>query len=109
MGIDLAAHAGAIVYPGRAGKVTKLGYPYDDDADHDGKPDYEYVEVTDAATGLKFRYFYVEPLVEVGDLVTPDVPIGRVQDLQAKYPGITNHVHFEVMDGSQKLDPTPYL
>ncbi len=102
-GLDLSAYPGTLIYPIRPGNVTKLGYPYKDDLS------FRYVQITDLVDGLRFRYFYLEPLVAEGDLVGLDIPIGKVQDLAKKYPGITNHVHFEVKDDRRYFDPNDFL
>lgn len=71
------------------GEVTKIGYPYSDALE------YRYVQITDKS-GYDVRCFYVDPLVEVGDRVLEGAVIGRMQSLQKRYPGITDHVHVEV-------------
>lgn len=101
-GIDLAAQVGSSVLSNIAGKVTKLGYAYTDD------PSYRYVQVT-SAEGLDYRFFYVEPGVELGDTVRVDDELGVVQNLGRRYDGITPHIHFEVKKAGQHIDPTPYL
>jgi len=89
--------------------VTKLGFPYADDADRDGRPDYDYVEITDP-DGFKCRYFYVKPAVLVGDMVASGQSIGTSQELGTKYDGITEHIHIEVKDPDGKfIDPMDYL
>lgn len=90
-GIDYAAASGSTVLSLTFGRVTKLGYPYSDDLS------YRYVEVTDAH-GKRVRYFYVEPAVEEGQEVNLNDPIGHVQSLRGRYPGITEHVHLEIID-----------
>jgi len=45
----------------------------------------------------KYRYFYVEPLLLVGDTVKRGDIIGYAQGLTDVYPGITSHFHFEIM------------
>lgn len=88
-GVDIAAMPGATVLSPVAGEVTKHGYPYGDDLS------IHYVQITDA-NGYQVRLFYVYPTVEVGDTVGVGLPVGIVQSLQERYPGITNHVHVEV-------------
>ena len=102
-GIDKAVWPKSIVLAIHPGTVTKLGYPY---ADH---LEYRYVEVTNPQ-GLRFRYFYVEPMVDVGDIILQHQEIGTVQDLESLYPGITPHVHFEIKDEQGNfVDPCDYV
>lgn len=103
-GVDLACYPGTDICPIYAGKVTKLGFPYKDDLT------FRYVEVT-VPLGLRMRFFYVDPQVEVGDSVRAETIIGRSQDLSKRYPkGITNHVHFEVKNSKgEYIDPTPFI
>jgi len=108
-GIDFACLPDSEVLAERAGMVTKIGFPYDDDDDHDGKPDFTYVEIGDVENN-KARYFYVKPSVSPGDIVRSGQVIGVIQSLENKYPGITPHLHFEVKDGDGKFfDPSEYL
>lgn len=85
-GEDLAC---AVASPVK-GTVTKLGYPYGDDLS------FRYVEVSDIDS-YRIRMFYVEPQVEVGDRIAKGEIVGRTQSLQKRYPGITDHVHLEVI------------
>ncbi len=111
-GIDLCAAPGSYVYPIESGTVTKLGYPYGDDLA------FRYVEL-ETEEGLFHRYFYVEPLVDLDDYIsfTNYTPLGIAQDLTARYPGITNHFHFEIRRAMpdvgenhwEYIDPTEYL
>ena len=91
-GIDYVAEVGAEVYPDVSGIVTKIGYPYSDDLS------YKYVQISSG--GYHYRYFYLEPVVLVGQAVSPDTVIGTVQNLDRRYAGITPHVHKEVKDES---------
>lgn len=105
-GVDFVRKAGEPVLAFAGGKVTKLGYPYRDHLE------YRYVEITDDR-GFRCRYFYADPHVSVGDRVVPGGLLGRAQDLERLYPGITPHYHFEVitMSGRKKVyhDPIKYL
>ena len=108
-GIDFACHPGTAICAEMFGIVTKIGYPYDDDEDHDGKPDFTYVEIKDPR-GSKARYFYVDPCVKVGDIIPTGQVIGITQRLGGKYPDITEHLHFEVKDKNGVfIDPSDYL
>jgi len=97
-GIDLACYPGTSVYSAVYGEISKIGYPYS----HDLK--YRYVEVTDIE-GLQWRYFYVKPSVNKGDVVDLDTVLGVTQELP--YEGITQHCHLEIKDvNGDFLDPT---
>lgn len=87
-GIDYAMPPGSAVFSPVLGEVTKLGYPYSHDLS------YRYVQIT-TEDGLKHRVFYVEPGVELGQVVGQNDVIGHSQRLP--YEGITQHVHYEIM------------
>jgi len=101
-GIDLACQPESEVLAVSAGTITKIGYPYAD------APTYRYVEIT-TSTKARERYFYVEPLVEIGEDVEEGGMIGTTQCLGTRYPGITEHFHFEVIRGTDYLNPHDYL
>ncbi len=113
-GIDLCAAPGSEVWPIHSGVVTKIGYPYADDLE------FRYVELH-TGDDLFHRYFYVDPgahvkvgdqVYQIADLTFPEKgdAIGLVQDLADRYPGITNHFHFEIKDAFGKyIDPTEFL
>jgi len=91
------------VLAGECGKVTKIGYPYGDDLS------FRYVEVTDNQ-GCRARYFYVEPAVSQGQEVSVGDALGFSQALGGRYPGITEHVHFELLHRLHGyIDPSDYL
>lgn len=100
-GVDIVAAPGDPVFCLNRGIVTKVGYPYSDDLS------YRYVEVTDA--GVRWRYFYCEPIVNVGDEVDAYTQIGTAQALGDRYPGITPHMHLEVIGPDGHIDPTPLV
>ena len=102
-GIDYACYPGSVVLCMVDGVVSKLGYAYADDLS------YRYIEITDTA-GFKARYFYVEPIHELGDAVLAGEIIGQSQPLGTRYPGITEHVHFEVRNpDGDIIDPINYI
>ncbi len=96
-GVDYAIADNSSILSLACGKVTKVGYPYKDDLR------FRYIQVT--TNGLDLRYFYVEPMVKQGDMVEKGQVLGALQTLQKRYPGITPHLHFEIKDGDEYLEP----
>jgi biotin carboxyl carrier protein len=90
-GVDYIASAGQAVQAPMSGYVTKIGYAYA------GDTSLKFVEITNPALGYAARAFYVSPGVEVGASVRLGDTIGKVESLQGHYPGITNHVHLEIL------------
>lgn len=90
-GVDYVAKAGQAVHAPMSGYVTKIGYAYA------GDTELKFVEITNPALDYAARAFYVEPGVEVGQAVHLGQPIGVVESLQDHYPGITDHVHLEIL------------
>ena len=103
-GIDIVTEIDEDIKSRCCGEVTKIGWPY---ASKD-KSFYRYVQVTDL-DGIQVRHFYVKPGVSVGDIVHKGQSIGTSQDLTQTYPGITQHLHFEVKKGGAFLNPLKYL
>lgn len=104
-GVDIACYKGSEVLSINDGKVTKIGYPYDPNDSKKGH--LRYVQVTSG--DYYFRYFYVHPTVSVGDRVMKDDMLGITQGLLDVYPGITDHFHFEVKQGSEYINPMNFL
>jgi len=90
-GVDYRAVGGQAVRAPMSGYVTKIGYAYA------GDTDLKFVEITNPALGYAARAFHVTPGVEVGQTVRLGDTIGRVESLQGHYPGITDHVHLEIL------------
>ena len=98
-GVDYIAQAGQDVKAPISGYVTKIGYAYA------GDNGLTFVEITNPALGYVARAFYVTPGVEVGQAVRLGDTIGQDQSLQGHYPGITDHVHLEVMQpGGERVN-----
>lgn len=98
-GVDYVAKAGQDVLAPISGYVTKIGYAYA------GSSDLKFVEISNPALGYVARAFYVTPGVEVGQTVRLGEVIGTDQSLQKHYPGITDHVHLEVMEpGGERVN-----
>jgi peptidoglycan LD-endopeptidase LytH len=90
-GVDYVAEAGQAVRAPMSGYVTKIGFAYAGDSE------LKFVEITNPALGYAARAFYVAPGVEVGASVRLGDAIGTVESLQGHYPGITDHVHLEIL------------
>lgn len=90
-GVDYIAQAGQAVRAPLSGYVTKIGFAYA------GDTALKFVEITNPALGYAARAFYVNPGVEVGQTVRLGQAIGTVATLQDHYPGITDHVHLEIL------------
>lgn len=102
-GVDIVVEEGDQIRAFRAGIVSKIGYPYNPNDSKKGH--YRYVEV--AVGSRRHRYFYVEPGVRKGESVEAGQVIGKAQGLTKLYPGITDHIHFEIkLDDGSFIDPT---
>jgi len=99
-GIDLLVSPTEAVYSNVSGKVTKIGKPYyvrnASKRKDVHKNSMRYVQVTDN-NGLDHRFFYVSPLVKVGDKVKIFDKVGECQHVSKHYRGMMNHVHYEVL------------
>jgi peptidoglycan LD-endopeptidase LytH len=96
-GVDYVARAGQTVVAPMSGYVTKIGMAYAGDP-------HRFVEITNPALKFEARVFYVDPTVKVGDVVRLGAPIGNMESLQARYAGITDHVHLELADKGRRID-----
>ncbi len=102
LGVDAITIAGEDFQSRTSGTVSYIGYPYVNDWH------YRYVQITDS-NGWLWRYYYILPTVELGLKIKVGDKIGVCQDLQPKYPGITQHVHFEIEVNGKHIDPTEHL
>jgi len=106
-GVDLITLKDEMIGSFCCGVVTKIGYPYNP-IKHPNKGHFRYVQVTDV-DGIAVRSFYLNPLVEVGDLVEVGSIIGQSQDLLEVYEGMTQHIHVEIKKQGEFLNPVEYL
>jgi Membrane proteins related to metalloendopeptidases len=97
MGRDYIALPGDSAHSPLDGKVTHIGKAY---------PGADYGSIRIAGPGCEVRMLYLAPSVAVGQRVKMGEQIGTVQDIAARYPGITAHVHVEVWVAA---DPTVYI
>ena len=63
-----------------------------------------FVEVTNPALHYAARVFYIAPEVTEGQPVRLGAELGKADSLQARYPGITDHVHLELMREGRRFD-----
>ena len=106
IGVDKACYKDSLILAVSGGLVTKIGYPYD--PSHPKKGHLRYTEITDR-DGLRLRYFYVKTLVQKGEKVTKGQIIGKAQGLSEIYPGIIDHIHFEILtENSRECNPDYY-
>ena len=103
-GADYVAEPGEIVRAPISGVVERIGFAYR------GDERYRYVELASEDQTRDVRVLYVGPIVQLGAIVRAGDPIGRAQDLSARYPrGITNHVHVEMRENGALADPANLL
>ena len=106
LGIDIINHVNEAVCAYEAGTVTKIGFPYNQDGSK--KAFYRYIEIT-CTDNTRQRYFYIEPLVQIEQVVEKGDILGAAQDLGIVYPGITQHFHWEIIENGKRIDPCGFL
>jgi murein DD-endopeptidase MepM/ murein hydrolase activator NlpD len=109
-GTDFCADGGTIIKCICDAVVTRIGYPY---SPNDPKRGHlRYIEVT-TPDDYRLRFMYVTPAyhgLSVGDRVFEDDEIGVAQGLEPVFPGIVEHIHFEVREQSGAIvNPMEYL
>lgn len=105
-GIDLESTPGDQIESKSEGRVTKT-----DGQVYSGDKRYKYIEIT-SSDGAKHRYFYVRSGLPVGTKVKKGQFIGATQNIAEKFntdeKKMTNHIHYEIMQKNEKVDPTDY-
>lgn len=95
-GVDFEFDVGEDVACPATGRVSRIGYCYDDDLS------YRYVEILTHNKKAIVRLLYVLPMVRRGDFVNRGDIIGQAQNIRKRYSrSMKNHVHCEV-----RIDPT---
>ena len=103
MGVDLAALPGTPVVAWKQGlRVVRVARPYGDDSRFSG------LLIQDGATQIKIFYIAIDQGF-IGKTARQGDTLGTVQDLGARYRGITPHVHFEVWVKGVRVNPKSYL
>jgi leukocyte cell-derived chemotaxin-2 len=98
-GLDIKSEKGETLFSPIEGDITKNIIVYPKDLSLKG------VEIMgkEKWEEYKIKIFYV--IGEISGRVSPGDRIGIVQDLNKKYPHITNHIHMEVYKKGKLLDP----
>jgi murein DD-endopeptidase MepM/ murein hydrolase activator NlpD len=91
-GIEIQAQNGADIFPVFEGEVTHITFV----------PVYQNAILVNHGDFFTLYYRIEEVLVEKGQPVGPNQPIGRLA-------GDNNTVHFEIWKGTQKLNPETWL
>ncbi len=107
IGVDLRAEPGEYVFSPFQGEITKYGWAYSGSA-------FRYIEITGVEYKCRIFYAQLDPAHYVGKEINELQFIGVVQNIAARYPGITPHIHFELYDKNDvnrenPLDPTELL
>ena len=99
-GADYVANSNQNVLAVTDGTVTGIGIVYTNSTN------YRYVQIT-TSDGYIVREMYVRPLdtIRIGSGVTAGQVIGSAQSLQSRYPGITDHIHVEIRQNRQLINP----
>jgi murein DD-endopeptidase MepM/ murein hydrolase activator NlpD len=98
-GVDFAAQPGEEILSPIEGTVVRTAAPYKNDTRFTGV----VVEGVGPWAGVQVKLFYVEG--QRSGPVKAGERIGLAQNLQARYPNITNHVHLEIRLLGRLLSP----
>jgi murein DD-endopeptidase MepM/ murein hydrolase activator NlpD len=98
-GIDIIASPREKVLSPFEGVIVRETVPYKNDPSYRGI----LIEGTGSWKGYSVKIFYAEGLLS--GQVRGGQEVAVVQDLQLKYPGITNHIHVEVRKNGILTDP----
>ncbi|NOT36440.1 MAG: M23 family metallopeptidase [Saprospiraceae bacterium] len=105
-GIDIACLSGSNVYAPLDCKVIRTVDPYGD-RKYSG---IELASLNDNNDKLTIIIMYMNPdIFKIGQNVKRGDVIGSCQDITVKYPGITPHLHIEMLINNSYVDPTELL
>lgn len=88
-GTDYVVTPGDPVFSPVTGKIIRLARPY---------PSHEYSGVLIESKAAEIKLFYLTPYAHlVGSVVQQGETIGEAEDISLKYPGVTPHIHLEIV------------
>jgi hypothetical protein len=97
--VDFVAYPDQTILSPIDGYVVRMAAPYRNDPQFTGV----VIEGTGAWAGVEVKVFYLETYQSRA--VSAGEQLGTAQNLGSRYPGITNHVHMEVLFGGRLLSP----
>jgi murein DD-endopeptidase MepM/ murein hydrolase activator NlpD len=107
-GVDIESAPKTVVKSPVDGVVERIGDPY-------GDGNYKIVWIR-TKDNREVGLYYVtpndadgNPIIKPGDPVKSGAPVGTMQDLTKKFPGMDNHLHLEILRGGKAVDPAPWL
>lgn len=98
-GIDIVVAAGEEIFSPIKGEIVREAVPYGNDPNYKGI----VIKGIEKWKGYEIKIFYAEGLFS--GMASPSQKIGNAQNIKAKYPGITNHIHLEVRLSGILIDP----
>ncbi|PRQ00464.1 peptidoglycan DD-metalloendopeptidase family protein [Enhygromyxa salina] len=98
-GLDIVTRAGEEIYSPIVGEVVREALPYAKDPRYRGL----VIRGRDAWADVELKLFYVQGILT--GRVEAGATIGFAQNLELKYPGITNHVHIEARVKGKIVSP----
>lgn len=104
LGVDLVCKPGQILVAPTDGLITRVGYAYPGDLRYHSV----HIQPNGEPT-IDIKLLYVACDRTELEKVERGLALGRSQDLELKYPGITQHVHVEIVVGGEHVDPMQYL
>jgi len=105
-GLDIVARSKSFISSPIDGKVVRIAYPYKNDLSIKGV----LIKGRGKHANMVVKMFYIEPLAKIaGANVSEGQTIGKVQSLQKKYLGITNHIHIEIKVNGVRKDPSKLI
>ncbi|MDA1044233.1 MAG: M23 family metallopeptidase [Verrucomicrobia bacterium] len=103
-GVDIAVASGDAIFAPFDGRIVRNAIPYDDDDRFSGILLQGYA----AFSGYEMKIFYMQCTMPFGHVRAGEL-IGQAQNIALRYPGITNHIHVELWNNGNVVDPTPFL
>lgn len=102
LGIDIRSNPGQVVLSPIEGIISKLGTAYAEDKRFKSV----HIRGTGSYEGISVKLLYVSSNLSLNAEIQRGGVLGTAQNISQKYAGITNHVHLEVFNRGNRVDPT---